>query len=59
MSEYQAYEGVCPNCGVIWGMDEVDHEYCASCGYNDDTILDDDYEDDMSEPITPAPTGNG
>lgn len=44
-NEYQAYEGVCPNCGAVLGMDEVDHEYCASCGYNDDTILDGEEED--------------
>jgi Zn ribbon nucleic-acid-binding protein len=35
---------MCPNCQAIWGMEEIDEQYCGACGYPDpdenDTIED-------------------
>lgn len=47
ISQYQPYEGVCPNCGAIWGMEELDNNHCGSCGYPDDFLEWDDDEVDF------------
>ena len=26
---------MCPNCQAIWGMEEIDEQYCGACGYPD------------------------
>lgn len=37
----------CPNCGVIWGIDEMDWNNCYACGWPDnDDEYDDDYDPD-------------
>jgi rubrerythrin len=33
----------CPNCGAIWGMEEIDFQQCDCCGYPNEEY---DYEDD-------------
>jgi len=25
----------CPRCNAIWGIKEIDEQYCGSCGYPD------------------------
>jgi hypothetical protein len=39
---------MCPNCNSIWGMEEIDEQYCGACGYPDpdegDLELDDSYD---------------
>lgn len=45
ITEYQAYEGVCPRCTAIWGMDEVDRNHCFACGYPDENEFDSDYDE--------------
>ncbi len=37
----------CPNCGVMWGIEEMDAEYCGCCGYPD--CDDDDWDDDSDD----------
>lgn len=37
------YQGICPNCGAVWSMDEIDLERCYACGYPEETG---DWEDD-------------
>jgi Zn ribbon nucleic-acid-binding protein len=54
ISEYQAYEGVCPRCNAIWGMDELDQSHCYSCGYPDEEEFDSDYEDYFDEDEQPT-----
>ena len=34
---------MCPNCNAIWGMEEIDEQYCGACGYPDPD------EDDLSD----------
>ena len=37
----------CPNCQAIWGMEEIDEQYCGACGYPDpdENDIDDFYDD--------------
>lgn len=35
----------CPNCQAIWGMEEIDEQYCGACGYPDPDPDEDDFED--------------
>jgi len=34
----------CPNCGCLWGVEEMDWGECFACGYPD---INDDYDDDF------------
>lgn len=45
--ESEPYEGACPNCGAVWGMEELDWNRCAACGWpdNDDIYEYPDYGD--------------
>jgi hypothetical protein len=46
----------CPNCNAVWGMEEIDEQYCGACGYPDPDeddiegdilgINEDDFDDD-------------
>jgi len=40
---------MCPNCNAIWGMEEIDEQYCGACGYPDpdenDIFLDQDIDE--------------
>jgi Zn ribbon nucleic-acid-binding protein len=40
---------MCPNCNAIWGMEEIDEQYCGACGYPDpdeeDVLFDNPYRD--------------
>ncbi len=51
----------CPDCGAIWGFDEIQFGECGACGYPNNDLgewgddWDDeewDYEDDDDEGIT-------
>lgn len=44
---------MCPNCSAIWGMEEIDEQYCGACGYPDpdEDDLDDYIEDEDDELI--------
>lgn len=61
ISEYQAYEGVCPRCNAIWGMDEIDTNHCFACGYPNENEFDSDYEDyeDYIDRTCPECGGSG
>lgn len=38
----------CPYCSAIWGMEEIDEQYCGACGYPDpddgDLLLTDEFD---------------
>lgn len=36
-------ETECPNCGALWGFDEIEFQECDACGYPNN-IQDDDEE---------------
>lgn len=36
----------CPNCGAVWGMEEIDWQQCDCCGWPDNDDDDDYYDDD-------------
>ena len=50
----------CPNCGAIWGTDEIDWNQCYSCGYpaNEGEASDVDYSDEDHEPFFFQPGGD-
>jgi Zn ribbon nucleic-acid-binding protein len=33
----------CPNCGAVWGFEEIDSQECFCCGY---PANEEDYDDD-------------
>lgn len=35
----------CPNCGCIWGLEEMDWYECFACGYPDNDKEEDDLDD--------------
>lgn len=41
----------CLNCGVIWGMDEINDGRCKACGWRegDPLDIDDGYDDERDE----------
>lgn len=43
--------GDCPNCGAVWGLEEMEWQKCFGCGYPDsnDEDLEDFGEDDDIE----------
>jgi Zn ribbon nucleic-acid-binding protein len=41
---------MCPNCNAIWGMEEIDEQYCSACGYPDPNENDIDDEDLYAKP---------
>jgi hypothetical protein len=55
----------CPNCGSLWGFEEMDWQECDCCGYpnvdedfmNDDDDLD-DYEDEYDDEYIQDDIGN-
>lgn len=52
----ESYEGVCPRCNAIWGMDEVDRNRCYACGWPEEEIYgDDDWPTDDELPDEPIP----
>ena len=32
----------CPNCGAVWGFDEIDEQKCFCCGY---PMQEEDFDD--------------
>lgn len=36
----------CPYCGAVWGMDELDREQCAECGWVVGTLYEGDEGDE-------------
>ena len=36
----------CPNCGCVWGIEEMDAESCDACGYPDNDDDDDEFDPD-------------
>ena len=51
ISEYQAYEGVCPNCAAILSRQEVDMNHCLACGWPDEDEPYDDWSEDEEEDL--------
>lgn len=37
----------CPNCGAIWGTEEMDWNDCFSCGYPDCEDETDEFDDEI------------
>lgn len=53
----------CPNCGAVWGMEEIDFQECWACGYPEhEQDGDDDWpevEDLLADPSGPYAMGPG
>lgn len=54
--EVEIIDTECPNCGAMWGIEEMSFQECDACGYphcEDDegffSGLDDDFDDDNED----------